>query len=204
MRANVAMDNSGLIGVRLAIPWKLKQIVKRMNPTVTFALNIVSVAGTILSLVGVIIAIVQIRKTRLAAEAAARSATSTQRAISQNVMLTDVATCTTSLEEVKVLLRSSRFESALLRVTDLHAHLLQLHGVSTVGPTSVSIDFRDALTQLAILRDLLENKLHKRETAINPAQVNNVLSGISDQLNQWLGTAKYSAISGDSNGINNV
>jgi hypothetical protein len=154
-------------------------------------INIISIIGSVLSLIGVIIAIAQIRKTLRAAQSAQAAATQTQFAISRNVLLTDISTCTRSLEELKVLIRGKRHEAALIRATDLSAQLIQLQHIQHSTNDIQNINFREILTQLSILRELLERKVFQQNTEVNPVQVNSQLSQISDQLNRWIGEEKY-------------
>jgi hypothetical protein len=159
--------------------------------------NAIAAAGSVLSLIGVAIAIWQIRKTLRVAEAAQRAAEETQRAITRSVLLTDLSTCTTALEELKALIRGKRVEAALLRVTDLNTQLTQLQSLHGASP-SEPLDFAQILTQLSILRELLERKLNEEKVVVNPVQVNTVLSSISDQLNSWIGKQKYLGSRGES------
>jgi len=141
------------------------------------------------------VALAQIRKTLSAARAAEQAAANTHGAITRNVFLADVSSCVTAIEELKVLLRSSRFEAALLRVTDLNADLIHIQHLPSVPADTSSIQFTDVLTQLSVLRELLEQKVQSDAPDLNPVQANSVLSRISDQLNHWIGDSKYFAAS---------
>ena len=61
--------------------------------------NWISVIGSILSLLGVIIAIQQIRQVKKSADAAKKAADRTQRIISRNLLLSDVKNCIKNLDE---------------------------------------------------------------------------------------------------------
>lgn len=91
--------------------------------------NWISIIGSFLSLFGVIIALVQISKTRRAAEAAKDAAIQTQKAISRNLLLSDVSICIRNAEEIKSFVRNGKYESALIRVTDLISQLIQIREV---------------------------------------------------------------------------
>ena len=153
--------------------------------------NIATLVGTILSLTGVLITLAQIRKTLNAARAAEHAAANTYQAITRNVFLSDVSACVTSIEELKVLLRSSRFEAALLRVTDLNADLIHIQHLPSVPTDTSAIQFTDILTQLSVLREVLEQKVQGDPSDLNSVKANSVLSKISDQLNHWIGDTKY-------------
>lgn len=153
-------------------------------------LNVISVAGSALSLIGVWITLLQIRKTRRAAEAAEKASQRAQQAIARNVLLVDVTGCVSQLDAIKTMIRAKRFDAALLRVCDLSAALSQLRKVGASEPTR-QLPYKKALTQLGILSDLLEERLQDDQTAVNPVQINSVLSDISSSLNSWIGSAKY-------------
>lgn len=150
----------------------------------------VSVAGSVLSLLGVGITLWQIRKTLRAAQAAEAAAKETQFAIARSVFLSDVSACVRSLEELKVLVRGERHEAALMRVTDLSTMLIQLQSLR-VQQADKRITFTGMLSQLAVMRESLEQKVNNQEAEIDPTQVNTQLSNVSDQLNRLLGEEKY-------------
>lgn len=148
-----------------------------------------TLVGTGLSLAGVAIAIMQIRKTAKAAAAAELAAHQARAAISGNVLLTDLAGCVRSIEEVKALLRASRSDAALLRITDTRALLIQLRTM-VVASTSRS-KIQRVVTQLAVLRDVLEGVQQGRQQDLDPMEAGRALSDCSDVLTEWLGQAKY-------------
>lgn len=153
--------------------------------------DIIGIAGSALSLIGVVVALVQIRRTLRAAQAAEAAAREVQQKISRNVLLADVSTCVRSLEEIKVLVRGERHEAALMRVTDLSSLLIQLQQLRVQHAQQRELNFPEMLTQLSILREVLELKIYKQETEVDPVQVNSQLANISDQLSHVLGEEKY-------------
>lgn len=155
------------------------------------ALQIIGVAGSFLSLLGVAIALFQIRKTRSAAEAAAVAAQAARDALTRSVVLADLTACTTAIDEVKVHVRHSRHESALLRVTDLSKSIVQLQESKQSGSLPKN-EVKRMLTQLGILRDLLERGI-QGDATVSPIQVNNTLSQIADSLNAFIGRLKFRA-----------
>src|SRR5215213_1014217 len=82
--------------------------------------------GSLASLIGLPVAIWQISKTRRIAEAAKDASLETQAAISRNLLLSDVSNCTRNIEEIKFFTRNEKYESALIRITDLVSQLIQL------------------------------------------------------------------------------
>ena len=142
----------------------------------------ISAIGSVFSFLGVLVAIYQITKARDAAEAAKISAESASETLQKNVAMINVSGCVNEIEEVKVLIRNERVESALLRVCDLIGKIIQLKSMPKRDGISEIAEISNMLAQLGVLRDLLEKKLHKTNTSINPSQINSILSSISDDL----------------------
>lgn len=157
-----------------------------MNPMV---IDLAGLAGSILSFCGVIVAIWQVVKTRRAAEAANRAAHEAHGRLTRNLLLSDIATSSSLLETMKAHVRSGRYEAALVRVSDLMNHLNQLKGLPPTG--GVELNFSEMLTNLHVLRDLLERKNADSAVKFDQVRVVNVLSDLSDELNGWIGSAKY-------------
>lgn len=147
----------------------------------------IGVIGSVASLIGLPIAIWQIYKTRRATEAATRAVLRTQNTISRNLILTEASTCTRNLEEIKFYSRIERYESALIRISDLISYLIQIQQRYENAETLVQIEFEEMLSQLSIIREDFEKKVIKSSARINIVQINSELSKISDNLNKLIG-----------------
>lgn len=157
----------------------------------------IGVIGSVASLIGLPIAIWQIYKTRRAAESAREASNNTQKIISQNLLLTDISTCAKLIDDVKSFVRNERYETALIRVTDLITQLNQSQRVFSKTATIEELDFEEFLGQLVIIRDLFERKINNSSVKINQARINGQLSEILDALNKWIGGAKVEVREGD-------
>lgn len=162
--------------------------------------NIIGVVGSFLSLIGVIIAIWQINKTKRIAQAAKDASDRTQKIISRNLLLSDVSTCTKNLEEIKTYVRIERYEASLIRVNDLISALVQIH--QRLGGTDqvIPFEFEEMLSQLSIVREEFEKKVNKDSARINNVQINLRLSEISDDLNKLIGGTIMIIEEGEENG----
>jgi hypothetical protein len=147
--------------------------------------------GTGLSLLGVGIAISQIRRTAKAAEAAELAAREARAAFSSNVLLTDLAGCVRSIEEIKAHLRAARFESALLRLTDTRTLLIQMR--SMVNSAELRGTIQHVITQLAILRDLLEGTQNPMGVNIDRLEAMRSLGRCFRSANRLAGTSEISS-----------
>lgn len=152
----------------------------------------ISALGSICSFFGVLIALRQISKVRASADAAKDAAESAASSVQKNMAMIDVSSCINEIEEIKVLIRNSRHESALLRVNDLIGKIIQLKAIPETDKFNGINNISSMLGQLGVLRDLLEKKLHKTSTSVNSSQVNKILSTIADELHEWIGVHKYS------------
>lgn len=162
--------------------------------------NIIGVVGSFLSLIGVIIAIWQINKTKRIAQAAKDASDRTQKIISRNLLLSDVSTCTKNLEEIKTYVRIERYEASLIRVNDLISALVQIHQRLSGTDQVIPFEFEEMLSQLSIVREEFEKKVNKDSARINNVQINLRLSEISDDLNKLIGGTIMIIEEGEENG----
>ncbi len=162
--------------------------------------NWISVVGSILSLLGVIIAIQQIRQVKKSADAAKEAADRTQRTISRNLLLSDVKNCIKNLEEIQLYVRFERYESAQLRTSDLVSYLYQIQQRTNNEEQQLEIEYEEMLSQLAIIREEFEKKVHKTNARIDNVRINIQLSEISDSLNKLVGGTIIAIEKGEQNG----
>ena len=160
----------------------------------------IGVIGSIASLVGLPVAIWQIYKTRRATEAATKAVLRTQNIISRNLILSDTSTCTRNLEEIKFYVRIERYESALIRISDLISSLIRIQQRSENAENLIFIEFEEMLSQLSIIREDFEKKVVKSSVRINMVQINSELSKISDNLNKLIGSTIIVIEKGEENG----
>jgi hypothetical protein len=102
-----------------------------------------------------------------------------------------------TLEEIKVYVRTEGYESALLRVTDLHLSLTQLRYLEDMPESALQDGMDKMLAQLSLMQETLEQKVNSPSTKVNPNRINSQLSQISARLSEWLGQEKYSIRQGE-------
>ena len=96
-----------------------------------------------------------------------------------------------SIEELKSLMRRERYEDALFRISDLNSQSIQLRHLNYFQKEEFQKLFQDIIAQLAVLRDMLENKLSDTSHTIEIVLANRKLAEIADSLNDLIGKAKY-------------
>jgi len=146
----------------------------------------------LITILGFGITIWQLIKVQNVAQAARQAAQDAKIELQKNSVLIDIASCTQSIEELKTLFRSHRYEMALVRVTSLHVQINQLLNLHNSLKSGSPVKFQDALVQLAIIREKLEQQVHDPNTSvIDIVKTINVLSLISDHLNDRLAKVKF-------------
>lgn len=163
-------------------------------------LNWISVIGSLLSLIGVIVAIWQILLVKRTAQAAKDASDRTQKIISRNLLISHVSTCTKNLEEIKTYVRIERYESSLIRVNDLVTDLIQIQQRLEGTNQAIPFEFEEMLSQLSIIREEFEKKVNKTSAKINNIQINWQLAKISDDLNKLIGGTIMTIEKGEENG----
>lgn len=162
--------------------------------------NWISVIGSILSLIGVGIAVWQIWKTRRIAEAAKDASEQTQKAISKNFLIYDVKTCLKNLDEIQSFVRIEKFESAQIRTIDLISSLYQIEQRIEGTEQKFPFEFEEMFSQLVIIREEFERKVIKNSARIDSVRINTQLSKVSDDLNKLIGGTIITTEVGKENG----
>lgn len=153
--------------------------------------DIIAIGGLVVSIVGFFVAISQIFKTKKAAIAANEAAYDAKKGMQKEFMLSDISSSAKSIEELKSLMRRERYEDALFRISDLNSQLIQLRHLNYFQKEEFQKLFQDIIAQLAVLRDMLENKLSDTSHTIEIVLANRKLAEIADSLNDLIGKAKY-------------
>ncbi len=162
--------------------------------------NWISIVGSILSLIGVGIAIWQIRLVKKAAVAAKEAVDQTQKTISQNLLLSNIHTCIKNLEEIQSFVRYERYDSAQIRTGDLVSYLYQIQQRTKSSQLTLEIKYEEMLSELSIIREEFERKVNKSSARINSVQINTRLSEISDSLHKLVGGTIIAIEKGEENG----
>lgn len=149
----------------------------------------VGLAGSGLSFVSVWIAIWQIVKTRRVAEATQRASRTALAAMGRQVVLSEVTACSANLTTIIELVRTKRYEAVSLRVSDL---MRQLNHIRNMPDAAALAAFGQLLTQLYVIRELMDRRLADPRVEVRPVEVIKVLNGVSDELNELVGRQKYS------------
>ncbi|MDP2216199.1 MAG: hypothetical protein Q8J68_02790 [Methanolobus sp.] len=151
----------------------------------------VGLIGSIVSIAGLPFALLQISRTRSAAEAAKKAATQAQQSFQKNIIVADLSSCARFIGEIQSQIRSERWEAALYRINELKTVLIQVRHLRDL-PVDDSDAFVQAITsQLSVLLSKLEQRLVNPNVKMDPVAINKKLDQISDSLFEVSGKAKY-------------
>ena len=158
--------------------------------------DLLTVLGLLFTVGGFTFSIIQIMKARQMAEDAKKAAIDAQDKIKRNVMLSDISSCEKTISEVKTLIKDKKYESGLLRTNDLIAQLIQIRSFVKGPLGEEEEEFQDSISQLGIIRGLLDGKMIDTGKDLDGKMINETLSKIADRLNGWIGKSKYSITKG--------
>lgn len=146
--------------------------------------------GSIASLIGLPVAIWQISKTRKVAEAAKDASLATQKAISRNILLSDVLVCVKHIEEIRLYMRGENYELAQVRVNDLNSQLIQITSVVKASNQTTQVGFEEIFIEVSKIRVDLRKRVEGNKVKINVVKINAQLDVVSDNLNKLIGEIK--------------
>lgn len=146
--------------------------------------------GSIASLIGFPVAIWQIVKTRHIAEATKKATLKTQKAISHNLILSDISTSIKNIEQIKSYIRDNKYDLAQFRINDVISQLIQVQEVLKISDISSEINFDNLINILVLLDGEFDKRIRDNSVIIVFSRVNSQLNICFKELNRLLGKAK--------------
>jgi hypothetical protein len=130
-------------------------------------------------------------KTKKIAQAAKDSMTKTQNELQKNVLLTDISSCIGLIREVRAFMQEKRYDASLLRIEDINSKLIQLRHIKEFETEFSQQQFQSVISQLYVIRKNFEESWREENILIDEERTLDVLMGISDKLDNWIGQYKY-------------
>lgn len=146
------------------------------------ALDIFSAVGSVASLFGLAIAIIQIDSVKKTTEATKFAVEETRKQLLINISIADVARAIKLIEQIQVQIGGKKYELAHLRMQDLRASLLQFRGHERFKESTVDADFNAILKNVSIHIINLFNAIYTKEKDINIAVINQTLEDTAKVL----------------------
>jgi GTP1/Obg family GTP-binding protein len=143
--------------------------------------DLASVAGVIISVVGFVVTVINVWRSKSAAERAENAANEARRVIRAYQTISDFAAAISLMEEIKVLHRSPQIDMLLDRYSSLRKTLIGVNRISSSLGDDASSKIQNAIATLASMEDLLEET---KATGQQPdfARLNRLLARDIDTL----------------------
>lgn len=149
--------------------------------------NWMSVIGFPLSVIGLIIAIWQIRTSIRVSEAAKKASEETRMEISRTYIIFDFASSLKIMEEIKTLNRLSAWHIVIERYSQLKTLLISVKNSDHNLAADDESKIQNAIIQIAKLESKIEKHLYRPSTSIQDVvKMNNVMSNTLEKLSQVL------------------
>jgi hypothetical protein len=141
---------------------------------------------TILTLLGFVFAIYEIRRTKSAVIASKQATEKTIQLLSDRSTISDIAMIITGLRETQTALRGNRYEAALLRLQDLREKLHELRHREGFRSAERLLEIQTIVFSLKKLQDGLETSLSTSSTnKVSVPRSNSLLAEFAAQISGW-------------------
>ncbi len=149
--------------------------------------------GVLFTVLGFVIAIIRINKTRKSAEAAREAAMHTSSKLLKVGTLVDLTRAFALSRETKTLLRESRWASAALRLSDLRDEIVKLRESPGAKSLQSPVGWQVLVTELRSLEESLEQYDSSRDTdGATNKRLNGKFSEIHDKVNGLAAQSEHS------------
>jgi hypothetical protein len=151
----------------------------------------VTLGGFVLTVVGLIVGLRQLFKIRKSADAATAAANLATQGVQTRIWISDVTAQIEYAAAVAEYIRSDKFHSALLRMTDLRASLGKIVSASNL-PGNARPDLEAAVAELTrVEKDIQSLLISGQGSAQFKYRAVAVLGELSDLLNRLVGQELY-------------
>jgi hypothetical protein len=146
---------------------------------------VLGVLGIVVSAAGFAITLLQLHRTRTAVDAAQDATKAALTGLAGRITIAEIADIRSGMRSIQTALRGARFETALI-----HTQLMleQLSGLRTrqgFRDEEKHIQIQTIVTELAKLRNRLEQRINDPLVAISIPKANNMLSQHGQTLSVW-------------------
>ena len=153
--------------------------------------NILDIISIVITIIGFLIAIYQIIKTKKIAVISQEVSEETRQIVHKNSILIDISKNIELIKSIKHYLLSNKFDLVLFQLHDLHSNLIQIKNIHKLQEISNYSKLKEVLPQLSILKNTIEDFLIDSRKSINIRKHIGIYNDLSEILNQILGEIKY-------------
>lgn len=147
--------------------------------------------GVILSLLGFLVVVLQLKKTRRAAEASKVAADRTLDAVSQIDTAFDLASLKERLKGLQSSIRASRFEIAYYEAQSLREGFHRLRNRKGFESEEGKVELQTMVTFLRKLQDQLERKIQDAEYQLPVRPISANLSDHAMKISGWIEQRRF-------------
>lgn len=144
--------------------------------------DIASLAGLIISVVGFLLTLHSVRRSRSAAEGARRAAEQTRASLLHVDAIADLSAAISVMEEIKRLQRESAWRIVPDRYSSLRQKLIRIRNTSPDLSEDDGLAIAEATGQFAELEQRVERFLAKGAAPPNPAKLNEAVGAQLDRV----------------------
>jgi hypothetical protein len=138
----------------------------------------VGALGLLLTIVGFGVTLVQLWRTRSAADAAARSARAVQEQVGRFDTIAACSSAVQALEEIERLHRDGPLHQLPDRYVSVLKVLIQIAGTTPAVTEAHLVELQSAISQLATLKTVVEKEARKGSTQLDAPRLNRITSRI--------------------------
>jgi hypothetical protein len=150
----------------------------------------ITIFSSLITIVGFIITIIQIIKTRKISNAAYSAATEAKAVIKNTIVISDLSKRVKSIQEIQNDIVNEKNDAAFLRTKDLIHALIEIRQLALSMEYDKSNTITKMIAQLGILRRQLEEAIYKKEK-VEVLKINQKLSELEIELSELTTKIKF-------------
>jgi hypothetical protein len=145
-------------------------------------IDIFNLAGTLASLIGLIIVIYQIGQVKAISEATRDASEKTKARITSLLFVMDIPKALKIAQEVQFYNRNGKFELSILRMQDLKYHLIQIKNNAGFSEFIDKALYKDLIVDLSIEISSMEKGMKSKSKVLDSTKSNATLEKILTHL----------------------
>jgi len=172
-------------------------VATQLNASDRTLINYVTIFGTALSFIGLILTFIQVRSVKETSELTKQEVTSTIEKLNLILTVSDVSKASQIIEIVQGYLRDNKFELAYFKMKDLKGFLIQIKHLKDL-PSYIEINqFDQSLQNFNIDLTSINTSITNVGKSINRNAIINNLENLSTILSTLTNTVKYKEMYGN-------